>query len=104
MNDALVSADPSDVDAVVKKVRLWLAKKRFYAAGWAVVATNRIMQKVEGYRSFLKYVTCPRFFFLFRAYFVFDQGSTWAEHCRGVRDCTYVLRYCVLVQDVTSLE
>ena len=62
MNDALVSADPADVDAVVRKVRLWLAKKRFHAAGWAVVATNRIMQKVDGYRAFLKYVPCARSF------------------------------------------
>mmetsp|Transcript_10812 Transcript_10812/g.32376 ORF Transcript_10812/g.32376 Transcript_10812/m.32376 type:complete len:1341 (-) Transcript_10812:72-4094(-) len=57
MNDALVSSDPADVDIVVRKVRLWLARKRFFAAGWSIVALNRIMDNVERHRYFKRFRT-----------------------------------------------
>lgn len=53
--DELTSADPENVDAIVRKVRVWLARKRFFAAGHAVRATQRVMKNVERARAFRRF-------------------------------------------------
>eukprot|EP00039_Didymoeca_costata_P004049 m.71095 g.71095 ORF g.71095 m.71095 type:complete len:1393 (+) comp12208_c0_seq1:11-4189(+) len=53
--DELTTAAPENVEAIVKKVKVWLARKRFFAAGHAVRALVRTMKLVEGYRAFLRF-------------------------------------------------
>eukprot|EP00040_Diaphanoeca_grandis_P039058 m.258055 g.258055 ORF g.258055 m.258055 type:complete len:1513 (+) comp36042_c0_seq1:104-4642(+) len=55
--DKLAVATPENVDFIVHKVRLWLAKKRFFAAGHAVIAIHRIMANVEKRRAFTRFRT-----------------------------------------------
>jgi hypothetical protein len=50
--DQLTLSTPENVDAVVAKVRKWLARKRFFAAGHAIVAGNRLCKILDGVRSF----------------------------------------------------
>eukprot|EP00035_Acanthoeca_spectabilis_P040063 m.67090 g.67090 ORF g.67090 m.67090 type:complete len:1274 (+) comp9847_c0_seq3:175-3996(+) len=53
--DQLTLSTPENVDAVVAKVRKWLARKRFYAAGHAVVAGLRLCTCLRGVRSFRRF-------------------------------------------------
>lgn len=50
--DQLTSATPENVDAIVRKVRKWLARKRFLQAAQAVRSTHRLMKAIEGMRAF----------------------------------------------------
>ena len=53
--DELTSGSKENVDAIVKKVRKWLARQRFFAAAQAVRSTNRIMKVVNGERAFKRF-------------------------------------------------
>ena len=53
--DELTNGSKENVDAIVKKVRKWLARQRFFAAAQAVRSTNRIMAVVNGERAFKRF-------------------------------------------------
>ena len=55
--DKLAVSTPENVDFIVKKVRLWLARKRFFAAGYSIIAIHRIMANVEKRRAFHRFRT-----------------------------------------------
>jgi len=53
--DQLTLSTPENVDAVVAKVRKWLARKRFYKAGHGVIAGLRLGRILDGFRMFSRF-------------------------------------------------
>ena len=59
--DDLTSNNAASVEGIVKKVRAWLARKRFYAAGYAIVSLNRLQKRIEGVRLVRRFRRAGRF-------------------------------------------
>ena len=59
--DELTSGDPAAMEAVVSKVKSWLARKRFYAAIHAVRSINRFGRLIRGVRAMHEFRRAGRF-------------------------------------------
>ena len=79
--DELTSSAGDSHDAIVRKVRKWLAHKRFYGAGYAVVAIHRLGYNIRNIRALHR---MRRF-----ARFVVRVARVWLGLLRRVRSRLY---------------
>eukprot|EP00050_Salpingoeca_kvevrii_P012733 m.24471 g.24471 ORF g.24471 m.24471 type:complete len:1371 (-) comp4280_c0_seq1:120-4232(-) len=81
MDELTNSSSSAEFEAVVHKVRRWLARKRFFAAGKAVVSINRLGTTIRRLRAARQFVRTARFMVL--------MSRTWLPLLAQVRSRLY---------------